>query len=1508
MRSLRVIQRGGVRVDLNTNLCYVRTVNWSYIVGNQTAAAAPIRLLTNRLICPDTCQPQYVGSSIQAMTQVETKRISLREKDSKPSHCWSSSHVQSICSTSCSNRGLACRVDNVELCCHVECLAGCYDSGPGACVACKGALHHGICVSKCPEGTYLFHGRRCVSAAECFNMSSGPRLPSVLSSSSSVTTAVDSTSTTTTGRFAIYQGRCVPDCPSGHQRNEASGECLPCGDKCPIIRCHSMLISSLKSLSKLKDCYSVTDLYISIHEGDPALIKQRFDEAFSSLREVKSIKVIRASALTSLAFLRHVRRINTNPSLPPNTTVLEIRGNDNLVELWPPPSQNDSLSGGGGLRVVSEGLVHFILNRYLCPQKIIDLVKSGALILPGGRNFRSEELELAQATNGKLGFCETTQIVLQLKEVFSTTAIIQWPRVFSSRPTGQTTSTFVLVFFQATTKNLTAYSSRLSCGDDSWKMIPSVCNASVVQSVLSDGVAFCSKTIGQLKPATRYAVYVESKPLFSQRGAISNIIYFTTKPSNPSPPRLERLQALNDSKILVKWLPPLQSNGRLAVYALWFRATHVDPEPYLLRDFCFSTPDWLSSSISPSHYVGLSRLTGIFWSVVKQGVCDTQQCKVNGFHRSLWMVDSHDATLPVVFGNRLSRTLGDGEVGLVVVNADSDAEPSEALGLQPQINKKSFSYTLSNLRSFSQYVVELQACQQPDEDSDFPWRDLMIANSNVVGKPGGRWDSYLWRYCSHRVFKTQRTLPNAGADDVNVESIKSEQDSAGTVYVSWAEPPNPNGVILYYVLRYRRVEKAAPKKAGDVDSQPIGQNKSDGAKPSASSSWSTLCVSRANWQSAGVPGGSQRHLRLLGKRNASAPLVAQNLSLGGAELLNLLPGFYELQIMAVSLAGNSSWTAQLLFEVKTSPRDKIIMVAAICVAVLSVLMTSVIACIIHRVRKKRLMDSEWQSPNPEYWHVYEVDDWEMRLEDIDTLNFRHPLGRGNFGMVYRGVVKTLRTPARCFYPQPYNIPVAIKTLSSTSTVFDRRDFITEACYMKQFQSFHVVRLFGVVSKSSPPSAFRASRRGGGDGLQKRFRLNLRRLFGGALSCSRRQTSRQAVPVPIRKRPLGFSSDETVPEVCENAGSHTPPHPLVSTTSSSKIRGPESPVGGVNGPAAKQDGLRSGWFPQGILSSAVQKCSSTDSIKLFSQYGLFVVMELMENGDLASYLRELGDSGIGFVKPVQAYLWAVQIADGMAYLERKKYVHRDLAARNCLVDGRGVVKIGDFGLCRDIYERNYYHKVGAGKLPVRWMAPESLQSAYFTSRSDVWSFGVVLWEIATMACLPYQGMSHEEVIAYVLDGNTLVSGGAPINCPPLLQSVMLYCWAYRPAQRPTFLHLLFLLAPRFADADFRQASYFYVGDTLTQQPPPYQDLENSFSSNSSSAAGFSDLPNLIKTVLGPPHLYHDNESGGSNTSLSDGSPPTSGAPASHLDSTPNTQQRVTGGVDRCSLDDADTSSC
>lgn len=162
--------------------------------------------------------------------------------------------------------------------------------------------------------------------------------------------------------------------------------------------------------------------------------------------------------------------------------------------------------------------------------------------------------------------------------------------------------------------------------------------------------------------------------------------------------------------------------------------------------------------------------------------------------------------------------------------------------------------------------------------------------------------------------------------------------------------------------------------------------------------------------------------------------------------------------------------------------------------------------------------------------------------------------------------------------------------------------------------------------------------------------------------------------------------------------------------------------------------------------------------------------------------------------------------------------------------------------------------------------------------------------------------------------------------------MLYCWSYRPAQRPTFLHLLFLLAPRFADADFRQASYFYVGDTFTQQPPPCQDFEkstsNSVAAASVPAADFADLPSLIKTVLGP---HHGAGGSGDSNSLSDDSPHptvaicTSSTSTSHFYSPSSNllkeqsieqsqrrqQQDVEDGAaagDGCSLDDGDRSSC
>ncbi|XP_056374073.1 insulin receptor isoform X1 [Hyla sarda] len=221
----------------------------------------------------------------------------------------------------------------------------------------------------------------------------------------------------------------------------------------------------------------------------------------------------------------------------------------------------------------------------------------------------------------------------------------------------------------------------------------------------------------------------------------------------------------------------------------------------------------------------------------------------------------------------------------------------------------------------------------------------------------------------------------------------------------------------------------------------------------------------------------------------------------------------------------------------------------------------------------------------------------------------------------------------------------------------------------------------------------------------------------------------------------------------------------------------------------------------------------------------VIMELMGHGDLKSYLRSLrpdAENNPGRPAPTlqEMIQMAAEISDGMAYLNAKKFVHRDLAARNCMVAEDYTVKIGDFGMTRDIYETDYYRKGGKGLLPVRWMSPESLKDGVFTIFSDVWSFGVVLWEITSLAEQPYQGLSNEQVLKFVMDGGSLEQ---PENCHPRLHSLMQMCWQYNPKMRPTFLEIINMLKDDLHPS-FQEVSFYYSEEN---KPPENDDLEIDF---------------------------------------------------------------------------------
>ncbi|XP_050428827.1 proto-oncogene tyrosine-protein kinase ROS isoform X2 [Adelges cooleyi] len=185
---------------------------------------------------------------------------------------------------------------------------------------------------------------------------------------------------------------------------------------------------------------------------------------------------------------------------------------------------------------------------------------------------------------------------------------------------------------------------------------------------------------------------------------------------------------------------------------------------------------------------------------------------------------------------------------------------------------------------------------------------------------------------------------------------------------------------------------------------------------------------------------------------------------------------------------------------------------------------------------------------------------------------------------------------------------------------------------------------------------------------------------------------------------------------------------------------------------------------------------------------FILMELMEGRDLLSFLRRNRPTNVtkSCINLIDLLSMCIDVAEGCSYLEQMHFVHRDLACRNCLVTSSDpknlVVKIGDFGLARNIYTHDYYRRAGESLLPVKWMSPEAVMDCVFTSQSDVWAFGVLLWEIMTMGQHPYPGLSNFKVICYVQQGGRLEK---PVNCPRTLYNLMQRCWNVDPNKRPRF---------------------------------------------------------------------------------------------------------------------------
>jgi len=172
---------------------------------------------------------------------------------------------------------------------------------------------------------------------------------------------------------------------------------------------------------------------------------------------------------------------------------------------------------------------------------------------------------------------------------------------------------------------------------------------------------------------------------------------------------------------------------------------------------------------------------------------------------------------------------------------------------------------------------------------------------------------------------------------------------------------------------------------------------------------------------------------------------------------------------------------------------------------------------------------------------------------------------------------------------------------------------------------------------------------------------------------------------------------------------------------------------------------------------------------------YIVTEYCDNGSVLDSIRKRNYT------VSELLTMGLECAKGMDFLEGKNIIHRDLSCRNLLLDKSNRVKIADFGLSR-LLESSYYTSATA-KFPLRWAAKEVIQFKKFSIKSDVWSFGVVLWELMTRGQLPYPGMNNEAVVDAIL--NQKYRMGAPVGCPEKLYTLMLKCWSETSADRPSF---------------------------------------------------------------------------------------------------------------------------
>ncbi|MBN3282524.1 LYN kinase, partial [Polyodon spathula] len=402
----------------------------------------------------------------------------------------------------------------------------------------------------------------------------------------------------------------------------------------------------------------------------------------------------------------------------------------------------------------------------------------------------------------------------------------------------------------------------------------------------------------------------------------------------------------------------------------------------------------------------------------------------------------------------------------------------------------------------------------------------------------------------------------------------------------------------------------------------------------------------------------------------------------------------------------------------------------------------------------RCLDKPCSKPKAQM--PWDKDAWEISKESIKMVK---KLGAGQFGEVWLAYYNN-------------STKVAVKTLKpGTMSV---QAFLEEANLMKALQHDRLVRLYAVVTKVEPIYIITEFMANGSllDFLKSEEgnKLLLPKLIDFSAQVSNALPSASGTdPVPTGDRPecirarCGKEQEDVISVTVSWDGDSFPQH------ADANVRFPR---------ASLIVAWRQLWLSQARVQDTDKSTLLNTPICPGDTFGP-VVEEILQCSHKEREAPRQVVSILPFRAPAQD-----RIAEGMAYIEKKNYIHRDLRAANVLVSESLLCKIADFGLARVIEDDQYTAREGA-KFPIKWTAPEAINYGSFTIKSDMWSFGILLYEIVTHGKNPYPGMSNADVMSSVQRGFRM---GCPDKCPQELYDIMTSCWKSKPEDRPTFDYL------------------------------------------------------------------------------------------------------------------------